>query len=285
MPHSPSPSPSHRISARTPLQTFHLRIKDVTTLSTARYVLLCGTSSRAHDIAHELGVACIVSDTDRFTVLQPRAEVLVCSHGIGLGSIDTLLHELLKALNYSGASGFSFIRLGTCGGLGLRPGSIVLTRQALNGDFKPVLKMHVNGKAREFRGVLDDDLRHELMTANRDVTVADTMCMETFYLSQARSDGSCFVGSDSERRAFLLDAFKNRVRNFEMESLPLAAFAALNNVPAAVLCVVLVDRLVHDTPTECEEILRRHTMKGVKFLCDFVKTKLEGKGSLKNGTL
>jgi uridine phosphorylase len=52
--------------------------------------------------------------------------VLVASHGMGGPSITSLLHEIGKLLKYSKSSA-TWIRLGTCGGIGLEPGTIVIT--------------------------------------------------------------------------------------------------------------------------------------------------------------
>jgi len=45
---------------------------------------------------------------------------------MGGPSITSLLHEIGKLLKYSKSSA-TWIRLGTCGGIGLEPGTIVIT--------------------------------------------------------------------------------------------------------------------------------------------------------------
>lgn len=55
------------------------------------------------------------------------------SHGIGVGSISVVLHEIVKLLYYAKASRVIFFRIGTCGGLGLPPGSIVVTSESVDG--------------------------------------------------------------------------------------------------------------------------------------------------------
>ena len=52
--------------------------------------------------------------------------VLIASHGMGGPSITSLLHEIGKLLKYSKSSA-TWIRLGTCGGIGLEPGTVVIT--------------------------------------------------------------------------------------------------------------------------------------------------------------
>ena len=52
--------------------------------------------------------------------------VLIASHGMECSNISSLLHEIEKLLDYS-KRGITWIRLGTCGGLGVEPGTVVIT--------------------------------------------------------------------------------------------------------------------------------------------------------------
>jgi uridine phosphorylase len=62
-------------------------------------------------------------------------------HGMGMPSIAILLHELIKLMYHAGVKNPLFFRLGTCGGLGVEPGSVVVTTEALNGQLEPFYKM------------------------------------------------------------------------------------------------------------------------------------------------
>ena len=52
--------------------------------------------------------------------------VLVCSHGMGGPSISILLNEIAKLLIYANTNAI-WIRMGTCGGVGIEGGSIAIT--------------------------------------------------------------------------------------------------------------------------------------------------------------
>ena len=52
--------------------------------------------------------------------------VFVCSHGMGGPSISILLNEIAKLLIYANANAI-WIRMGTCGGVGLEGGAIAIT--------------------------------------------------------------------------------------------------------------------------------------------------------------
>ena len=53
-------------------------------------------------------------------------------------SISILLHELIKLMYHAACTDVIFIRMGTCGGLGLEPGTVVVTDTAVNEMFEPV---------------------------------------------------------------------------------------------------------------------------------------------------
>lgn len=58
--------------------------------------------------------------------------VLCVNHGMGAPSVSILLHELFKLLHYAGCLQVTFIRMGTCGGLGVPPGTIVVSKEVIN---------------------------------------------------------------------------------------------------------------------------------------------------------
>ena len=66
--------------------------------------------------------------------------VLSISHGMGIPSITILLHEVIKLLAHAGVKDPVFFRIGTCGGIGLEGGTIVVTEEVLNGELNPFLE-------------------------------------------------------------------------------------------------------------------------------------------------
>ncbi|CAM9389827.1 unnamed protein product [Choristocarpus tenellus] len=263
---------------------FHLGYRlpdDLSTLSQlreTRFVLLCGPSSRAYDICNRLKRGPSPPDlclTDRYTLLQPMPSVLVAAHGIGTGSVDVLLHELHIALCEGGASDWSLLRVGSCGGLGVAPGTVVVTRRPLNGLFKNELRMFILGEDVHMAASFDEKLSAALHTFGQKrmgegCVTGDTVCAETFYLAQGRRDGA-FCGFDAEQRhRFLRTCQEKGVVNFEMESLAIAAFATEMNVPAAMVCAVLVDRLQDETPTYDHDDLVEFQVRAVQLAIDYI---------------
>ena len=66
--------------------------------------------------------------------------VLAISHGMGVPSITILLHEVIKLLSHAGVRDPVFFRIGTCGGIGLEGGTVVVTEEVLNGELNPYLE-------------------------------------------------------------------------------------------------------------------------------------------------
>ena len=66
--------------------------------------------------------------------------VLAISHGMGIPSITILLHEVIKLLAHAGVKDPVFFRIGTCGGIGLEGGTVVVTEEVLNGELNPYLE-------------------------------------------------------------------------------------------------------------------------------------------------
>ena len=80
--------------------------------------------------------------------------ILSISHGMGVPSLSILLHELIKLMWHAGVEDPTFFRIGTCGGVGLTPVTIVISKEAVDGRNLPV---HENVKlyfltARRSRG-------------------------------------------------------------------------------------------------------------------------------------
>lgn len=248
-------------------------------LRPVRYVILCGSATRAEAIAAAFAPGsrnlCL---TDRYTLRQPLPEVLVASHGIGTGSIDPLLHELHRLLHAARAEGYRLVRVGTCGGLGLAPGTLVVTRQPLSGALRPLQTLRVLGRELALPARLDEELSTALLRTAakipRECVLADTISAETFHVAQARCDGAFALCGKDERDAFFGRCRDMGVGNIEMESLALAAFATKMRLPAAVICVVLVDRLVQESPAEPKDVLDGYVRKAVDTVVEYVKEQI-----------
>lgn len=82
-----------------------------------------------------------IGKTERYSMYKV-GPVICVNHGMGQPSISILLHELAKLLMYAGATNFMFLRIGTSGGIGVKPGTVVVTEEALDGLLRAVSVDH-----------------------------------------------------------------------------------------------------------------------------------------------
>ncbi|KAF7708442.1 hypothetical protein HF521_017499 [Silurus meridionalis] len=83
--------------------------------------------------------------TDRYAMYKV-GPVLSVSHGIGVPSTAILLHELIKLLYHAHCTDVTMVRIGTSGGIGLQPGTVVVTKEAVDATFLPRFEQVVLGK-------------------------------------------------------------------------------------------------------------------------------------------
>lgn len=119
-----------------------------------KFVCMGGTASRmltfANYMRDQLNISIplgmelrnISKQSDRFSMYK-LGPVLFANHGMGCPSLSILLNELLRLLFHAGCSmkDLTFFRIGTCGGLGVEPGTIVLTEESVDGLLRPEYRL------------------------------------------------------------------------------------------------------------------------------------------------
>lgn len=60
---------------------------------------------------------------------------------MGIPSVGILLHEVIKLMYHARVRDPVFFRLGTCGGIGLDGGQLVITNEAVDGMMRPFLEL------------------------------------------------------------------------------------------------------------------------------------------------
>eukprot|EP00301_Raphidiophrys_heterophryoidea_P018935 c3926_g1_i1.p1 GENE.c3926_g1_i1~~c3926_g1_i1.p1 ORF type:complete len:302 (-),score=83.10 c3926_g1_i1:124-987(-) len=218
-------------------------------------VVMSGSSGRAKGFAERMQKELDdhtplepVSLTERYHVYKVK-HVLCVSHGIGGPSLSILLHELSKLLHRAGAKDFVFIRCGTCGGIGVPPGTVVITDKVFNGCLEPFHEITVCGKRVQRAMLFDEKLRNDLVEAAagmENVVVGHSVALDDYYEAQARLDGAICEFTAEDREQFLHKAHDMGVRNFEMEGVQLASFCHKTKIPAAMVAAALIDRMGGD---------------------------------------
>jgi uridine phosphorylase len=201
-----------------------------------------------------------IGSTDRYEMYKV-GPVLMVNHGMGIPSTSILLHEVSKLLAHAQAEDPVFIRLGTSGGIGVEPGSVVLSTEGVNGLLKSEYTLPVLGKLVTRPTNLDESVRNDIANAQKGTEQEDwimtgkTMATDCFYEGQGRLDGAICEYEENDKMTFLKEAYDCGVRNFEMESTVFAAFTQKLNIRAAVCCVTLLDRMHGDQHPHTHEQL------------------------------
>jgi len=207
------------------------------------------TKELGYNIPSGLCLNDISKSSHRYSMFKV-GPVLSISHGMGVPSLAILLHEVFKLLWHAGVEDATFFRIGTCGGIGTEPGTVVITKEAIDGQLRSVHETIVLGEVVNRETVVDQELAQTLLeigeTLPFKVIGGKTMCSNDFYEGQARLDGAFCDYTEDQKQAFLnrLQAFG--VANIEMESCAFSALTHMAGFRSAIVCVSLVDRLNED---------------------------------------
>lgn len=219
-----------------------------------------------HNISH---------GSDRY-VLYKVGPVLSVSHGMGIPSLSIVFHEVLKMLHHANCMDVKFFRLGTSGGLGLEPGTVVITDAAVDGLLRPYMEIATLGMILQHPAFLDKELCEELLDiAQEDKSfksvMGKTMCTYDFYEGQARLDGAFCDFTKEDKMAFLKRIHDRGIQNIEMESLCFAAMAHRAAVKSAIICCTIVDRLKSDQISATHEMLEEWQMRPQKIIAKYIR--------------
>ncbi|XP_071826040.1 uridine phosphorylase 2-like [Apostichopus japonicus] len=256
--------------------------KNIQKFRDTKFVIIGGTPSRMKLYAEKLSdlfkeEVLDFTSGDRYAFFKVGPVVTV-SHGVGLASVSVVLHEIIKLLYHAQCEDVALIRTGTCGGIGVEPGTVVVTRNAVNDRFQPVFEFSRLGETVSRSTKLCSELADSIMACqnnNIPIIKADTMCAEDFYECQGRLDGAICEITKEQKMAFLQKAVDAGVRNIEMESCGIAALCNACGVKAAVVCVTLIDRLKGDQLNTPTEILRKWEQRPFTVIVEFIKEQLK----------
>lgn len=262
-----------------------------------RYVVMHGANHRAKDFAEmvrenaatnkdfslQMGVALgadvdestlkPLGSTDRFFLFK-IGDIISISHGMGQPSHSILLHEITKLLSHSGVKNVEYFRLGTSGGIGVEPGTIVLTQNGVDPSGQAQYKLHRLGELVEIAPTnFDPRLIHEILDVRDDINVVlgDTSSNNDFHYEQARMDGAFCDFTRDEQQAYLRSMHQKGVRNFEMESAGFAAFCNRLGIPAACMCVALLNRFEGDQVSLDPDTYADYCSRPWKLMMNYLK--------------
>lgn len=209
-------------------------------------------------------------------VLYKVGPILAVNHGMGMGSTSIMLNEIFKLIYYCNLSNVKLIRMGTSGGLGVTPGSIVITKKAFNPLLKEEYCLVSCGQSKPLTPVSNERFNTLLQDAAEKcgytALIGNTIATDDYYEGQARMDGA-FCEYDADTRInYLKKAYDQfGVRNFEMESTLFLAFCNRANLEGAVVCVTYLNRLFGDRnndqiPDEMDTFEKRPLLTVIKYI-------------------
>ena len=225
-------------------------------LSELGYVLPTGTclidiSERSHRSVSSSQALCYARLSYFRYAMYKVGPVLSISHGMGIPSAGILLHEVIKLMYHAGVKDPVFIRLGTCGGIDLPPGTVVVTKEALDGRLRPYLDTIVLGEVKSRLAKMDLGLAKNLVMAGDQLdkfktVLGKTISTDDFYEGQGRLDGAICEYNEEDKMNYLKKVAEAGVKNMEMEALVFGALTHMAGIRSAVVCVTLLDRLKGD---------------------------------------
>lgn len=206
--------------------------------------------------------------------------VLSVSHGIGIPSMTTALQEIIKLLHYAKAVDPIVFRIGTSGGLGIPPGSVVVSSWGLNGYLEKSYDIPVMGRSLKLPAILDKRLSQEIysMASEEDefqTYLGGTMGADDFYRGQARLDGPFCDHTEEDKLEFLEKLSEMGVRNIEMEAPAFAALTKEAGIRGAIVCVTLINRLEGDQVSTEKGTLLQWQKRPMAIVAKFISKYLD----------
>lgn len=112
------------------------------------------------------------------------------------------------------------------------------------------------------------------METDYETVVGGTMCARDFYEAQSRLDGAICGYSERDKQNRLEELKSAGVVNIEMEVTTFASMCHYVGIPAAVVCVTLLNRLDGDQVTSSKQTLTEFQTRPQKLLMTFIKKRL-----------
>lgn len=256
-----------------------------------KFVCMGGTPQRMKDFAyyvmkeigHKLPAGTTLQDISELSgryAMYKVGPVLSVSHGMGVPSIGILLHEVIKLMYHAKCKDPTFFRIGTCGGIGIEGGTVVVSKEGIDGCLKNTYEVAVLGKIVSRPAKLDQKLAHELMSlANpeRDgfaTVMGKTMCANDFYEGQGRLDGAICDFTEKDKMNYLRKCSDFGIVNIEMEATIFSALTHHAGIKAAIVCVALLNRLKGDQVSTPKDIMLEWQKRPQALVSRYIRKKL-----------
>ena len=209
--------------------------------------------------------------------LYKTGPVLCVNHNIGASTLSVVLHEIFKLLHHAGVDreDVHVIRLGTSGGVGVAPGTVVISNAACDGLKRKQFHTMVCGKEQAMDMEIDEQTANDILQVAEDLkipaTTGMTMGTDDFYLGQGRLDGYFCDYKLNDKMFFLRELHEFGVRNIEMESHILSAFTKRAGFKCSIVCAALLNRLEGDQVLTPKETLKEWECYPLQIVSEYIK--------------
>ncbi|OXU27233.1 hypothetical protein TSAR_011415 [Trichomalopsis sarcophagae] len=205
--------------------------------------------------------------------------VLSISHGIGVPSLQILLHEIIKLMHYAKVKDPVFFRIGTSGGIGIEPGSVVISEGAVDEMINPYHEQAICGKKVQRPAKLDLELAKELQSLHRaddgfELVRGKTMCASDFYEGQGRIDGAFCSHTEADKMDYLKRLHAAGVRNIEMEATCFSALTHMADIRAGIVCVAFLNRFEGDQVCTPKSVLTQWELRPQQIVARYIEKHL-----------
>jgi uridine phosphorylase len=195
----------------------------------------------------------ITAASHRFSMYKV-GPIISVNHGMGTSSMGILLNEMIKLMYHAKCKDPIFIRIGTCGGIGVDGGTVIVSKGAVDGRLRSVYEETILGALVQRPAVMNQDFAEEILALTQpgdgfSIVTGKTMCANDFYEGQGRLDGAFCEYTEADKVRYLKKLHDFGVVNIEMESTMFAAFTHHAGIKSAIICVAFLNRLNGDQVT------------------------------------
>lgn len=212
-------------------------------------------------------------------VMYKVGPILTLNHGMGMPSLSIALHEVVKLLFYAGASNVEFIRLGTCGGVGVPAGTLCITRRGYTQKVEPYYPVTSLGRTTNYNSESCSDLSLKLVQTAQELglstRIGNTIGTDDFYEAQGRLDGTFCSIDEEDKKSWLKElSTEHDIINFEMEAPLFLAFCRRAGIPSAIMCAAMLNRFEGDQVTTPKDILVKYIDNVLEVAIAYVKRRV-----------
>jgi len=298
----PSPVRNENLKTLENDNLYHLGISTAThnipeQFGDVRFVCVGGTRNRMKEVALETRrvifpdeegkeLVDISAASGRYSMFKV-GPVLCINHHIGASPLGVVLHETFKLLHYAGVprEEIHFFRIGTSGGLGVPPGTVVITDHVIDAAMRNHFFSAECGKVVPLPCIMNKEMALELQGCASQLGLASmvggTMGTDDFYLGQGRLDGAFCDYGEKEKQEFIQKLHREyNIMNIEMEAHILSAFTHRAGIRCGIVCTTIVDRLPGDQILFNKEQLKVFEKRPTSVVVEYIRRRVK---EAKNG--